>query len=54
LRMQRMRRLVRERNVYQWAGTLIEELCEIRLDSGDEKDSARALARLTAGERLRG
>jgi len=46
LRMQRMRRLVREHNVYQWAGNLIEELCDIRLDYWDEKDGARALARL--------
>ncbi len=32
LRMQRMRKLVRENNVYRWAGTLIGELCDIRLD----------------------
>ena len=32
LRMQRMRKSVREHNVYHWAGTLIEELCELRLD----------------------
>jgi alpha,alpha-trehalose-phosphate synthase [UDP-forming] len=36
LRMQRMRRLVRENNVYRWAGTLIGELCEVRLDVGEE------------------
>jgi trehalose 6-phosphate synthase len=30
MRMQRMRATVREHNVYRWAGTLIEELCEIR------------------------
>jgi alpha,alpha-trehalose-phosphate synthase [UDP-forming] len=47
LRMQRMRRMVREHNVYQWAGSLIEELCDIRLDYWDEKDGTRALARLT-------
>ncbi|HEV2206685.1 MAG TPA: trehalose-6-phosphate synthase [Candidatus Acidoferrales bacterium] len=32
VRMQRMRRVVREHNVYQWAGTLISELAEIRID----------------------
>lgn len=31
-RMQRMRRTVREHNIYRWAGTLITELSEIRLD----------------------
>ena len=31
-RMQRMRRAIREHNVYQWAGNLIAELCELRLD----------------------
>ena len=32
-RIQRMRRIVRERNIYRWAGTLITELSEIRLDA---------------------
>ena len=36
LRMQRMRKLVRENNVYRWAGTLIGELCEVRLDVAEE------------------
>jgi trehalose-6-phosphate synthase len=31
-RMQRMRRVVRENNIYRWAGNLIEELAEIRLE----------------------
>jgi len=31
-RMQRMRRTVREHNIYWWAGTLIGELCDLRLD----------------------
>jgi trehalose 6-phosphate synthase len=30
MRMQRMRAVVREHNVYRWAGKLIEELCDIR------------------------
>jgi trehalose-6-phosphate synthase len=33
-RMQRMRRLVRENNVYRWAGNLIAELSEVRLTRG--------------------
>jgi alpha,alpha-trehalose-phosphate synthase [UDP-forming] len=33
IRMQRMRRHVRERNVYRWAARLIGELCEVRLDT---------------------
>ncbi len=32
IRMQRMRRMVREHNIYRWAGALIAELCEVRLD----------------------
>jgi trehalose 6-phosphate synthase len=32
-RMKRMRRVVREHNVYRWAAELISELAEIRLDS---------------------
>jgi alpha,alpha-trehalose-phosphate synthase [UDP-forming] len=30
VRMQRMRTMVKERNIYRWAGNLMEELCEIR------------------------
>src|SRR5579871_1698749 len=35
IRMQRMRRAVAEQNVYRWAGTLIGELCEVRLDRAE-------------------
>ena len=35
IRMQRMRKVVREQNVFRWAGTLIGELCEVRLDGAD-------------------
>lgn len=31
-RMQRMRRTVKEKNIYRWAGNLIEELSQVRLD----------------------
>ena len=30
IRMQRMRAVVKERNIYRWAGSLIGELCAIR------------------------
>ena len=36
LRMQRMRKVIREHNIYRWAGSLITELCEVRLDAIDE------------------
>jgi trehalose-6-phosphate synthase/uncharacterized membrane protein affecting hemolysin expression len=43
LRMRHMRKTVREHNVYRWAGSLIAELCELRLDASDEgKDNPRA------------
>ena len=35
LRMQRMRKTVREFNVFRWAGTLIGELCDVRLEQPD-------------------
>jgi trehalose 6-phosphate synthase len=34
-RMQRMRKQVRENNIYRWAGSLIGELCEVRLDTAE-------------------
>jgi trehalose-6-phosphate synthase len=40
VRMQRMRKIVREHNVYRWAGHLIGDLCEVRLD-GQEADSRK-------------
>jgi len=33
LRMQRMRKVVKERNIYRWAGNLISDLSEVRLDT---------------------
>jgi trehalose 6-phosphate synthase len=33
MRMQRMRKVVREHNVYRWAAELISELSEIRIES---------------------
>ncbi|SPE33695.1 Alpha,alpha-trehalose-phosphate synthase (UDP-forming) (fragment) [Candidatus Sulfopaludibacter sp. SbA3] len=41
MRMQRMRAVVKEHNVYRWAGNLIGELAEIRLAAGDLSRDAR-------------
>jgi len=35
LRMQRMRKTVREHNVYRWAASLIGEVCDVRLDAAE-------------------
>jgi alpha,alpha-trehalose-phosphate synthase [UDP-forming] len=35
LRVHRMRRVIKEQNIYRWAGSLITELCELRLDAVD-------------------
>ena len=35
MRAHRMRRIIREQNIYRWAGNLVTELCELRLDTGD-------------------
>ncbi|MGA7382833.1 MAG: trehalose-6-phosphate synthase [Terriglobales bacterium] len=36
LRMHRMRKIIREHNIYRWAGNLITELCEVRLDAPED------------------
>ena len=43
LRVQRMRKVIKEHNIYRWAGTLITELCEVRLDAAmdDSQGSLR-------------
>jgi trehalose-6-phosphate synthase len=41
-RMQRMRRVVREHNIYRWAGALIAELCEVRLDEAANKSDPQS------------
>jgi trehalose 6-phosphate synthase len=41
-RMQRMRRVIREHNIYRWAADLITELCEVRLEAEDERKKSRA------------
>jgi len=43
--MQRMRRAVRENNVYRWAASLIGELCETRIKPEESsREENRALA----------
>ena len=43
MRMQRMRKIIREHNIYRWAGNLITELCELRLDeAADTYENLRA------------
>jgi trehalose 6-phosphate synthase len=41
-RMQRMRKLVKEQNVYRWAGNLIGSLCEVRLERHEGRAEATA------------
>ncbi len=38
MRVQRMRRIIKEHNIYRWAGNLIAELCEVRLDATEDTD----------------
>ena len=35
MRVHRMRKVIKEQNIYRWAGSLITELCELRLDVAD-------------------
>jgi trehalose-6-phosphate synthase len=43
-RMRRMRRSVKERNIYWWAGSLIGDLCDLRLE-GKEPTTASPISR---------
>jgi trehalose 6-phosphate synthase len=36
MRMHRMRKIIKENNIYRWAGNLITELCEVRLDAPED------------------
>jgi alpha,alpha-trehalose-phosphate synthase [UDP-forming] len=45
-RMQRMRRVIHEHNIYRWAANLITELCEVRLN---DAEAAREKLRASAG-----
>jgi alpha,alpha-trehalose-phosphate synthase [UDP-forming] len=44
MRMHRMRKVITEQNVYRWAGSLISELCELRLDGNQNLGRFRASA----------
>ncbi len=39
LRMHRMRKVIKEYNIYRWAGSLVTELCEVRLDAPEDVES---------------
>jgi trehalose-6-phosphate synthase len=41
LRMQAMRKVVRERNIYRWAGNLVADLCEVRVEVPGELEIVR-------------
>ena len=41
-RMSRMRKIVYEHNVYRWAANLLTDLTEIRVDTGEKTEVARA------------
>ena len=47
-RMHRMRKLVREQNIYRWAGNLIADLCTVRLDLDRELDEKGSTSRTAA------
>jgi trehalose-6-phosphate synthase len=47
-RMQRMRRVVQEQNIYRWAGNLIAELSNVRLTS-ENVESMSGLKGFSAG-----
>ena len=44
-RMKRMRRIVKENNVYRWAGNLISELSEIRIDEPEPSPRSEVFSR---------
>jgi alpha,alpha-trehalose-phosphate synthase [UDP-forming] len=41
MRMHRMRKIIREHNIYHWAGSLVTELCELRLDVAEQPQQER-------------
>ena len=48
-RVRNMRKLIREHNIYRWAGSLITELCELRLDAADHRTPQKSRASVSAG-----
>ena len=48
LRMRRMRSIVTQHNVYRWAGNLISELCDVRIDVTRKKSPGAATSRTSS------
>jgi trehalose-6-phosphate synthase len=48
-RVQRMRRAIKENNIYRWAGNLIAELCEVRLDKDQPEEHEESRRKIPAG-----
>jgi len=48
-RMERMRKIVREHNVYRWAGNLIGALCDVPLETQGTHSASRSADLLTTG-----
>jgi trehalose-6-phosphate synthase len=45
VRVRRMRKVIKEHNIYRWAGNLITELCELRMDAPEDvQEKSRANA----------
>jgi trehalose-6-phosphate synthase len=47
-RMQRLRKVVREQNIYRWAGNLIGDLCEVRLETPHDAKAENRIAATTS------
>ena len=50
IRMRHMRRIVKENNVYRWAGSLITELSEIRVEEDDSGEAVSDQPKSAASE----
>jgi len=47
-RMRRLRKVVREQNIYRWAGNLIGDLCEVRLETSRDAKAENRVASATS------
>jgi trehalose-6-phosphate synthase len=47
-RIQRLRKVVREQNIYRWAGNLIGDLCEVRLETPHDAKAENRIAAATS------
>jgi len=41
-RMSRMRKIVHDHNIYRWAANLLSDLAEIRVETPEKTEAARA------------